>query len=326
MYKPTTNIANIYFLTTNIDKNNMSNPLSLRQLEYLVAVAETGQISRAALRCNVSQSSMTIALKKLEHILDCKLLIRHAKGVDLSAAGEVFVIKARNILNDVEHAVESIVLPPADMTGQIRLGITETFSAYLLPTLLPALRKQFPNIIFNIHEYDRADIEQALLADTLDLGIIIVSNLQEKTHLHYEIMLRSERNLWLDPENLLQYSTTITLADVAQQPFILLDMDEHLINAAAYWEASQLAPNIHFHSRSLESVRSLVAMGQGVTILSDLVYRQFSLEGRRLIRRPLNEQLPTMNVGCIWKKQPSLVPNLSDVIEFIRKKITDTQQ
>ncbi len=103
-------------------------------------------------------------------------------------------------------------------------------------------------------------------------------------------------------------------------------MDEHLINAAAYWEASQLAPNIHFHSRSLESVHSLVAMGQGVTILSDLVYRQFSLEGRRLIRRPLNEQLPTMNVGCIWKKQPPLVPNLSEVIEFIRKKITDSQQ
>ncbi len=96
--------------------------------------------------------------------------------------------------------MESIILPPADMTGQIRLGITETFSAYLLPTLLPALRKQFPNIIFNIHECDRADIEQALLANTLDLGIIIVSNLQEKTHLHYEVMLRSERNLWLDPE------------------------------------------------------------------------------------------------------------------------------
>lgn len=304
----------------------MKSNISLRQLEYLVAVSESGQVSRAALRCNISQSSMTIALKKLEQALETQLLIRHAKGVNLTEAGEAFVMKAHNILNDVEHAIDIVKYPPSHINGQIRLGITETISAYLLPTLLPALNKQFPNVIFDIYEFNRADIEQALIENKLDLGIIIISNMQEKVSLQYEIMLHSERKLWLDTDNLLQYSATIELAEIAKENFILLDMDEHINTADAYWKTSQLEPNIKFKSHSLESVRSLVAIGQGVTILSDLVYRQFSLEGRRLIRRPINESLPTMNVGCIWKQHPPLTPQLTAVIAFIRKTITDPPQ
>ncbi|PQJ61691.1 LysR family transcriptional regulator [Photobacterium angustum] len=300
----------------------MSVGLSLRQMEYLVAVAETGQISRAALRCSVSQSSMTIALKKLEDILGAKLLIRHAKGVALTDVAEGFVMKSRHILYDVENAIEEIQSPVVENKGVISIGVTETISAYMLPCLLPKLKKQFPNITFKINEFNRGELERNLLENRLDIGIILVSNMQEKINLNYETILRSERKLWLSADHPLLYQENICLTDLSNESLIVLDMDEHTETANSFWQQSSAHPNICFVTHSIEAVRSLVAMGQGITILSDLVFRQYSLEGRRLVRRSINEIIPTMDIGCAWSQQAKLDPKLTTVIDYLRKQIS----
>ncbi|MDO6708667.1 LysR family transcriptional regulator [Photobacterium sp. 1_MG-2023] len=301
----------------------MAKHVSLRQLEYLVALADTGQVSRAAQRCNVSQSSMTIALRKLEHALGSNLFLRHARGIRLTEAGDAFVLKARRILLDIDDAIDAFQRPPSSLSGWMRIGITETISAYLLPSLKSVLERQFPNQIFEFYEFGRAAIEKAVRQGDLELGIILVSNTDAQAELTYETMLRSERQLWMDINHPMQYPDTISLADVATADFILLDMDEHIETVNQYWGSEGLLPNPRFKSRSLEAVRSLVAMGQGVTILSDFVYRQLSLEGRRIIRRSLKEKLPTMDVGCVWRHDKSHSERIKPVIEFIRKKIGD---
>jgi len=295
-------------------------------LEYLVALAETGQVTRAALRCHVSQSSMTIALKNLEQSLGAQLFQRHAKGVRLTQAGERFARRAQDTLSGVEDAIMEIRRTPDDLHGQVRIGITETISAYLIPLLLVSLTGQFPNLKIILEERDRASIEKGILDDSFDLAFILVSNMKVHDELEHETMLRSPRRLWLDSESPLQYPESLTLEEIAESDFILLDMDEHVATVNHYWGEYGLSPKVAFKSSSLEAVRSLVALGKGVTILSDLVYRPFSLEGRRIIRRELNESLPTMDIGCVWKKREELPRNASSVIDFIRRTISEQVQ
>lgn len=301
----------------------MSSGITLRQLEYLVSLAETGQVTRAALRCHVSQSSMTIALKNLEQSLGAQLFQRHAKGVRLTEAGEKFARRAQDTLSSVEDAIEEIRRTPDDLHGQVRIGITETISAYLIPLLLVSLTKQFPNLNVVMEERDRASIEKGLLDNSFNLAFILVSNMDVHEELEHETMLRSPRRLWVDSESPLQYPESLSLEKIAETGFILLDMDEHVETVKHYWGEYGLAPKVAFKSSSLEAVRSLVALGQGVTILSDLVYRPFSLEGRRIIRRDLDESLPTMDIGCVWKKGEELPRNVGAVIDFIRRTISE---
>ena len=94
---------------------------TLRQIRYFVAVAETGQISKAALRCNISQSSMTIALKALEEIVGFPLFVRHAKGLRLSDAGERFLRHAQQLSAGVQRAVEDMRAAPATLSGPCAL-------------------------------------------------------------------------------------------------------------------------------------------------------------------------------------------------------------
>src|SRR5699024_4977877 len=95
--------------------------ITFRQFEYFLALAETGQVSKAALQCNVSQSSVTVALRNMEQTLDTPLFIRHAKGLRLTEAGERFVHHARNVINAASRAIEDIRTTPNEVQGKLRI-------------------------------------------------------------------------------------------------------------------------------------------------------------------------------------------------------------
>lgn len=276
--------------------------VTLRQFEYFLALAETGQVSKAALRCNVSQSSVTVALRGMEEVLGVPLFIRHSKGLRLTETGERFVSHARNVTNAALRAIEDIRAAPSDVGGRLRLGVTETISAYLVPSVLSMAEQRFPNLLIDVMESDRPSIEQALLDGSIDLAVMIISNLTENDALEYDITLKSPRRLWTPPDHPLQQMSKVGLRDIVQYDYILLDMDEHIHTMEKYWRRHGLQPNIYFQSRSLEAVRSLVAFQKGIAILSDLVYRPWSLEGRRILRCNLSEVVPTMDIGLVWRK------------------------
>lgn len=276
--------------------------LTLRQCEYFLALAQTGQVSKAALRCNVSQSSVTIALRALEKSLDVSLFVRHAKGLRLTEAGERFVHHARHVLDAANRAVEDIQTTPGDISGRLRVGVTETISAYLAPTVLAAAEQRFPGLRIELIENTRPNIEQGLAEGAIDFALLIVSNLTHVDSLEYHTVLKSSRRLWTHADHPLQQKPSISLRDIAKQDFILLDMDEHIDTMRKYWARHKLTPRIGFQSKSLEAVRSLVAFEKGVTILSDLVYRPWSLEGRRLLRRDVAEAIPSMDIGGVWRR------------------------
>lgn len=293
---------------------------TLRQLEFFVTLADTGQISKAALRCNVSQSSMTVSLKNLEEQCERQLFTRHAKGIRLTSEGERLLRHARHILNSAQLAAADVRMPSNELQGPLRVGVTETLSAYMLPTLLSDIDARFPSLELKLLELPSTPLFQAVENGDVDFAIMLISNVTLPKSCETEVFFRSTRRLWTCAGHPLQNAPTITLKDVAREDYLLLDMDDHVPIVNSYWGKQGLNPKVKFESRSIEAVRSMVALGLGVTILSDFVYRAWSLEGNRIVRRDVSNVIPSMDIGAVWMKNRPLSGQARMMVNFIREQ------
>ena len=276
------------------------NEPSLRQIRYFIAVANEGQISRAAMELNVSQSAVTTAVKQLEDVVGTPLLSRHSGGVALTYEGNIFLDHARRIMAAVEEAVRSPSRMHDNVRGGIRLAMTYTVAGYFIPPYIERFMRAFPGVDLQLTEASRTAIEDGLVSGTFDLAVMLTSNIVDQEGISYETLLRSRRRLWLSSQHPLLKKPSITLADVAAEPYIMLTVDEASNTAQRYWNRTSYRPRTIFRTSSVEAVRSMVANGMGITILSDMVYRPWSLDGRRVEVVPLADVIPSMDVGLAW--------------------------
>lgn len=275
--------------------------VSLKQIRYFIAAAESGQISQAAVELNVSQSAVTAAVQQLEATLGVRLFDRNPGGVSLTREGNRFLLHGRNVMAAVAEAVREPWAASTSLTGTVRVGITYTVAGYFLPRHHARFASNFPNVRIDLYEASRDVIERALLDGALDIAVILVSNLAARESLQSETLIRSRRRLWLPAEHPLMKQDKVHLSDVARQPYVMLTVDEAGHTASRYWSLTPFRPNVIFRTSSVEAVRSMVAAGMGITVLSDMVYRPWSLEGQRLETRVLEDEIPTMDVGLAWR-------------------------
>ena len=277
----------------------MNDP-SIRQIRYFIAVANSHQISRAAMELNVSQSAITTAVKQLEEIVGVALFQRSSTGVKLTYEGNIFLDHAQRIAAAVDEAVRSPRMQRDEVTGTLRLAMTYTVAGYFLPPHIERFSSAFPNVELQLTEASRAVIETGLVAGTFDLAVLLTSNILDQEGLSYETLIRSRRRLWLSARHPLLDFPSVSLSDVAQEPYIMLTVDEASNSAQRYWNQTSYRPKTILRTSSVEAVRSMVANRMGVTILSDMVYRPWSLDARRVEVIALADPIPTMDVGLAW--------------------------
>ena len=292
--------------------------VTFRQIRYFVAVAETGKISAAASMVGISPSVVTEAISELETLSRIKLFQRQPRGLDLTYEGHRFLAHCRNILSAVEGANHAMSRPDSEMAGTLKLATTITVAGYFLAPILARFQSTFPNIQVNVTEGKRQDVEAGLLDGAYDLAVALVSNLSNRQRLLSHTLVHSMRRLWLPPKHPLFNQEIITLADVAREPYIQLLIDDAEVTTGAYWRAHNLQPNIVIRTESVEAVRSLIAFRNGVTILSDMMYRPWSLEGNRIEVREVAANIPTMNTGLVWSRAHELSAEARAFIEFCR--------
>lgn len=274
--------------------------LTLKHLRYFIAAAETGQISHAAMELNISQSAVTAGIQGLEATLGARLLARGAQGVSVTPQGARFLSRAKAIIAAVEEATRSPLGEDGEVTGTLRLGLTYTVAGYFMARHYAAFRRLYPGITVELSEQPRSAIETALVTGGLDMAVMLTSNLANSGELASETLFRSRRRLWLPSEHRLLAAGEITLSDVVREPYVMLTVDEAGRTAGRYWDQYGLTPKVVFATSSVEAVRSMVAAGVGVTILSDMVYRPWSLEGQKIELRQTVEAVPSMDVGLTW--------------------------
>jgi DNA-binding transcriptional LysR family regulator len=292
--------------------------LNLRQIRYFVAAAEAGKVVAAASAVGISPSAITEAIQDLEETVGTALVTRHRDGIKVTYDGYVFLQHCRNILSALTAATSAVGQNRPRVAGSLSIGVTITVAGYFLAAPLARFRRSFPEVAVNIRELERNTIEKQLTQGQLDIGIVLVSNLEHGDELATETLAKSRRRLWTATGHPLLGKPRVTLKDVAKEPYIQLSIDEAAATTLTYWSKYKLKPNVIFQTDSVEAVRSLVATGTGITILSDMVYRPWSLEGDKLESREIAAAIPTMDVGLAWSRSATLPAPAQAFIEFCR--------
>jgi DNA-binding transcriptional LysR family regulator len=290
---------------------------SFRQVRYFIAAAEAGKISLAAAGLGVSQSAVTTAIKGLEDELDAQLFERHPHGVILTYEGHQFLQHAQNIEATMAEASRALRRTGSEVTGEIRVGLTYTVAAYFLPQILARFVRAFPGITVRMQELPRSEIESGIVNGGLDIAVMLVSNLENSQNIDSEVLVRSRRRLWACADHPLVAEESVTLAQIAQEPYVMLTVDEADQTALRYWRRSPHRPKVIFETSSVEAVRSMVATGMGVAILSDMVYRPWSLDGQRIEVRPVDGDVPTMDVGLGWRRGANMSASARAFYEYL---------
>lgn len=290
--------------------------ISLRQIRYFVSTAEHGQITQAAVDLAVSQSAVTTAIKDLESIIGADLFVRSHQGMELTEAGKHFLFHAYDILTRIKEAT-SITFPSNDVEGSLSVGATYTVIGYFLPSHFEKLKRNYPKLDIKIFELNRDALEEGLLANRYDIAVLLTSNVSNPD-ITTETLLGSQRRLWVPAKHRFLQMESVGLKEIADEPYIMLTVDEAAHTSLRYWSKTQFQPRVSLRTSSVEAVRSMVANGQGVAILSDMVFRPWSLEGKRIVTVVPRDPVPAMDVGLAWRRNAVITPEMEAFRSYFR--------
>lgn len=281
---------------------------TIRQLQFFVAAAEQGSVTGAARALSISQSSVTEAIRALEQDLGVMLFERRARGLEITQKGSLFLRHAGKILADVSSARMAFRDDGDQPAGRLALGVTSLVAGYVLSDILSRFRRAHPRVELSAVEDQGDYLQHLLIGGELDVAVMLTSSIRDRAALQVESLLVSPFRLWLPSGHPLAEQEAIGLDQLAGAPLILLTVEEIEESTRALMAALAVRPAIAFRTRSVEAVRSLVATGAGVAILPSLVYRPWSLEGDRIEIRDVSGDLPSVQVGLVWRKGAPLTP------------------
>ena len=299
--------------------------MTLKRMKYFLAVADNRRITAAARQINISPAAITTAVHRLESFLGAALFERRRDGMHLTRDGVRFQRHCEKILNLTEDARRLWRTPSEPPDGELRLAASPAVHGYFLPPLLARFCRLFRGVKVSLSEMRRSRIEEALLDGELDAGFILTSNIQEKRKLAVHQISSSRRSLWCDTHHRFAMMDAVPLAEVARERYIQLTIDEAEENTLMFFARHGVRRRCFLRTETAEAVRSYVAQGTGVTILSEMLFRPWSLEGDRVLSRPVVEEIPDMHIGLVHaggRKLPPAAQALRDFVVFHRMQKT----
>jgi DNA-binding transcriptional LysR family regulator len=299
----------------------MSTHVTLRQFRYFVAVAELGSVAAASRQLNIAQSAVTKSVIELEQEVGAALFERTSKGMVLTPQGHRFLVSANKVLGAVTDAMrlqaESHSTPA--LSGRLAIGVTSLVAGYYLSDVLGRFRRACPAVEVVLIEEQPAYLEHLLINGELDLAIMVSNALSEPQALVAEILTRSRNRVWLAANHPLASQEEVSLAACAEFEQIVLEADRIHDLMRVIWARHQLKPRTVLRTTSLEAVRSLVGAGGGVAVLPDFLYRPWTLDAEHVDARPLRDEVPTIDVGLVWRRGHCLEAATAEFIEMARE-------
>lgn len=297
----------------------MSSAITFRHLRYFIATAETGKFQLAAEKTNMTASAVADAVKHLEQLLGIQLFDRHSKGVTLTYDGHRFLNNSTSIIKLLDDSIFAFQNETLNVEGRIVLGASSSVVGYFLPKPLGEFEKVYPNVQIELIENPRELLEQHLLDGKVDLAFVLTSNVSTSENIEIETLFRSKRTLWCAESHKFAGMKKIHMREIAEEKYMMLTRDESEANINVIWNRFSLKPDIRARSTSVEAIRGFVASERGVAILSDLLYRPWSLDGTRVLSKVIEEPIPTMNLGIIWNRSRKLTSAEEHFIEFFKR-------
>lgn len=271
---------------------------SLRQLEYVVAVADTLGFRRAAERCAVSQPTLSAQIQQLEGVLGVTLFERDKKRVLLTAAGEEVVARARRILVEADDLLAVATRARDPFAGTFRVGVIPTVAPYYLPVVTQVLAHAYPSLRLVFREEKTEDTVRDLWAGTLDAGLVALE--ADLGALEHAEVLRDPFVVALPKGHPLAKKKKLREADLDQQDVLLLE-DGHCLRSQALAVCGQAgAHEMDLRATSLATLVQMVAGTDAITLLPELA---LSVENRgaQLEIRPFTAPAPYRTIALVWR-------------------------
>lgn len=297
--------------------------MNLRDLSYLVAVADERHFGHAADVCHVGQPTLSTQLKKLEAELGVDLIERNPGRVLLTDAGERVVERARVILREADNIRELARRATDPESGTVKIGVFPTLGPYLLPHIVPKLRDRFPNLELLLVEEKTEEVVRQLRRGDLDVGLLAMP--VDDDHLHVEPLFQEDFLLAVPNDHpLASESGPVDIAVLAGESVLLLE-DGHCLRdqALSVCHLAGATERSGFRATSLETLRQMVAAGVGVTLLPELSVRPpVAASGTTTLLR-FSEPVPSRQIAMFWRRSTALGDFLPDLADQFRSLPSD---
>lgn len=290
--------------------------MTLRELEYLIALAEHRHFGRAAEVCAVTQPTLSTQIRKLEEYLGAPLIERSSRGVMLTPFGEDTVVRARRIMGEVDDIRSAALRSLKPEAGTLRLGIFPTLGPYFLPHVVPRMHRQFPDLETLLIEEKSDRLLARLRNGGLDAAILALPVNDDA--LRSEFLFEEAFLLAVPRSHPLAQRRSLALDELARHDLMLLEeghcLREQALDVCRLSGASERAS---FRATSLETLRQMVGAEVGMTLLPELAAFHPVMDSIRLLR--FDGTAPTRRIGIFWRQGSAMNAFLVRVAELLRQ-------
>jgi len=274
--------------------------MEMHQLRYVVAVARTGNFSRAADQCHVSQPSLSQQIKKLEDELGERLFDRMKREAKLTQPGEAFLRRAVRILEEVDAARREATDARDLLRGPVTVGVLPTLAPYLLPDVLAAFTEKYPGVAVEVQEDTTARL--LILALAYEIDFALASLPIQDARLAVRELFTEELLLALPPGHPLTHKRTVAVADLDGERLIVMK-EGHCLGdqVLGFCDRHDLKPRISLRSSQLETIQALVSAGLGISLIPAMAARSDREDLPEY--RSLQSPRPERKIVALWPKQ-----------------------
>lgn len=290
--------------------------MDLRQLRYLVALAEERSFTRAAAREHVAQPALSQQIRRLEDELGIALVERTTRSVSITDAGQLLLDRARRVLAEVEAARDDLLRLKGIRAGRVNVGVMHTMGPIDISLALAVFHARYPEVELTVREQSSEELAELLRVDELDLAFLSVTERVESHGLSLHQLVGEELVVMLPPGHHLARRRTLRVAELADEEFISYREGSRLrelLEGAA--QEAGFRPNVKLESNESQRVRRLVARGMGAAIVpaSDALGPGASVSVARLRAPAL-----TRDITLAWRTQRRLPPAAAEFLALSR--------
>lgn len=289
--------------------------MNLRDLKYVVAVAEHRSFIQAAEKCFVSQPTLSTQIKKVESYLGVKLFERSNKKVMLTEIGEDIVASAQSVLDEVERMKVLAANAHDPLAGRLRLGAFPSLASYIFPDAVLTIKAELPNIKLILVE-EKTNILIGLL-ERGEIDAAFLSLPLKEDYLVFQPLFDDPFKLAVAIDHPLTNEKTITASALQDQPLLLLD-EGHCMRdqALQFCQSTGAEEQPGVRAASLETLRQMVIAGTGMTLIPKIAIKQQEDTIRYI---PFESPVPKRTIGLVWRKSSvrnQLMEKLVELFEY----------
>lgn len=305
---------------------------TLRQLEYLVAVADEGSISAAAQRLHVTPGGISLALDGLEKALQIQLLIRRrAKGISLTPAGRIAADRALAILEGAGELQGTAEILRGELFGPLRIGCFSTLSPWMLPRIVEHFTRAYPGVYVEMEEGPSDELQSQLQRGEIDACIMysnhITGGLDGRIGgLAWEEIVPVRVRLLLPPTHRLAQMHAVALRDLNDEPAVLLALQPTRQLLIEMFQRAGLTANVRWRTTSVETIRSMVARGLAWSVIMGRPAGDRTYDGLSLIYKEIADDVPSNVVVVAYPEGTVPTAKVRALIDFCKYEFADEGQ